>query len=33
MKVGPKGATIPIYFTYESENINNHYTEIQSESE
>ncbi|CAD8174166.1 unnamed protein product [Paramecium pentaurelia] len=31
--LGPKGATIPIYFTYESENINNHYKEIQSETE
>ncbi|CAD8072723.1 unnamed protein product [Paramecium sonneborni] len=31
--LGPKGATIPIYFTYESENINNHYKEIQTETE
>ncbi|CAD8149689.1 unnamed protein product [Paramecium octaurelia] len=31
--LGPKGATIPIYFTYESENINNHYKEIQSQTE
>ncbi|CAD8065961.1 unnamed protein product [Paramecium sonneborni] len=31
--LGPKGATIPIYFTYESENIKNHYQEIQSETD
>ncbi|CAK64320.1 unnamed protein product (macronuclear) [Paramecium tetraurelia] len=31
--LGPKGATISIYFTYESENINNHYKEIQSQTE